>query len=122
VNEWQLVPMGDVPVDAPIQKRGNKYSRIVTALLGLGPNEAIRVSTGGIKQLAMFRTELRRVARRSTSRVVNAKRDAEGKNLWVWLEPVDVQANVTRVTVTYPAGFADRTFVAPFDTIHQALH
>lgn len=82
--------MGDVPADAPVQKRGSKYARIVKALLALPPNEVIRVSTGDMKQLAMFRTELRRVAKRSTPRTVNAKRDADGKNLWVWLEPVAV--------------------------------
>lgn len=100
MNEWQVVPMGDVPEDAPAQKRGSKYARIVTALLGLGPMEAIRVSTGGMKQLAMFRTELRRVAKRSTSRVVNAKRDVVGKNLWVWLEPVANGGTITNINVS----------------------
>src|SRR6266851_5379106 len=111
--------MGDVPVDAPIQKRGSKYARIVTALLGLGPMEAIRVSTGGMKQLAMFRTELRRVAKRSTSRVVNAKRDSEGKNLWVWLEPVDVS---TKINVSGTGLHFGQAIFAPVAQVHQALH
>jgi hypothetical protein len=71
---------------ATVQKRGNKYARIVTALQGLGPNEAIRVSVGGVKQLATFRGEVRRVAKRSTPRRVLTRREADGKNLWLWLE------------------------------------
>jgi hypothetical protein len=112
-DAWQIVPMGDVP-EAPAQKRGCKYARIVTALLGLGPMEAIRVSTDGMKQLAAFRTELRRVAKRSTSRTVNARRDADGKNLWVWLERVEPSTKIDVASV-------GRTFASPVAQFREAL-
>lgn len=118
MSDWQIVPMGDVPGDAPAQKRAGKYASIVTAMLGLKPTEAIRVSTNGMKHLAMFRNQLRKVAKRSTSRVVNAKRDADGKNLWVWLDPV----YATRVTITYPDGSrSEQPVMPPVDTIYQAV-
>ena len=110
--------MGEVPADVPIQRRGSKYARIVTALLGIGPHEAIHVSTAGMKQLAMFRTELRRVAKRSTPRVVNAKRDADGKNLWVWLEPLN--ATVVNVSSSFKVPPVS-TFTSPFAEVSQTL-
>jgi hypothetical protein len=86
-GEWQVVNIGEVPT-APVQKRGTKYARIVTALQGLKPDEAIRVHVGGMKELSMFRAEVRRVAKRSTSRRVLTSREKDGKYIWLWLEPI----------------------------------
>jgi hypothetical protein len=76
--------MGAVPKQ-PEKPAGGKYSRIVTALKGLKEGEAIEVATNGKKHLAMFRTEVQKVAKRSTPRRVLSSRDADGKTLWLWL-------------------------------------
>lgn len=91
VNEpWKIVPRGAVPKTPPIRPVAGKYSQIVTALKGLKEDEVVEVTTNGMKHLGMFRKQIQKVAKTKTNRRVLSSRDADGKTLWLWLEPTPV--------------------------------
>jgi hypothetical protein len=93
VGDWELVPMGAVP-EPPESRRLGKYARIVVALQGLKPDEAIHLRVNGPKHFQTAKKQLLALVR-PTGRRMLSSRNAENTEMWIWLEPKEETKAVT---------------------------